>query len=381
MTIAGSPNQLQGISSVDGGCLPGDAVRIVAGGDLSPGDHYFNLGHGVRNHIERFGLEALLEDISPLFRSADIGFCNLEGPTSDVGLRPSEYRSLAFRGAPGVPAALRSAGITMVSVANNHMLQHGVDAFDDTVARLLTAGIDPVGIRGSGGWTCKPVFRAVGSTTVGVLGYSLVPEQFCPSGCPPYAAATPEKILRDVRRIREVSDIVVVSCHFGVEGAAEPGKFERKFLQDLVSSGVAVVLGHHPHVFQPVELGDGNVIAPSLGHLLFDLFWDVRLCASALLDLQVDRTGITAVRLHPIMIEKGCRVRRSGVDRFPAGIAWSMIIRQPSDTQTKSNVPASNGRRSYQTGLRKLMYFSCNLWRGNRKAKFMFLEDKVRGRL
>jgi poly-gamma-glutamate synthesis protein (capsule biosynthesis protein) len=80
----------------------------------------------------------------------------------------------------------------------------------------------------------------------------------------------PGQVAGDVKNILERADVVIVSMHAGVEYQHKPNAQQQKFAHAAIDAGASVVVGHHPHVTQPVESYGSGVIFYSLGNLVFD---------------------------------------------------------------------------------------------------------------
>jgi len=244
-------------SSIIGG------TRIAAVGDVMLGDDVLLLGSGVRTRVNRHGPDYPFRHVAALLRSADLGFCNLECVLSDRGADEREMNTLGMRGVPECAAGMARAGFHVVSVANNHVLDHGRLALDETRATLTASGVVPVG--GESGWSPKVAPR--NGARLGFLAYCLVSGRERPSDGKLGAIVT------DVRRGRGQVDCLVVSLHWGDEYMPSPLPWQVSFAHRLIDEGVTLVLGHHPHVLQPVEPHGNGLIAYSLGNFVFDMRW------------------------------------------------------------------------------------------------------------
>lgn len=221
----------------------------------------------------------LFAPVADLLAEPDVTFANLETPIApDASAGTREY---VFNAPPEVAAALRRAGVDAVSVANNHAFDQGRAGFEETLRRLEQAGMQAIGA-GPDGHAAGPVRIEADGLAVAFLGYAHFFNQDG-NACPrPGAAARPcvqaavlerTRILDDVRAAAAAADVVVVSLHWGVEYDLQPRAQDVELARDIVDAGALVVLGHHPHVLQPLELhrrADGRVgvIAYSLGNFV-----------------------------------------------------------------------------------------------------------------
>jgi poly-gamma-glutamate capsule biosynthesis protein CapA/YwtB (metallophosphatase superfamily) len=236
---------------------------LAAGGDV-------NLGDRIGSAIAARGPHRPWTRVAPLLRAADLALVNLECAVSSRGA-PLAGKQYTFRGPPAALAGVARAGVDAVSVANNHSLDYGAEAFLDTLARARRAGVEPVG--GGAGLAAarRPVLFERGGLRVALLGYSDVrPLGFdAGPGKPGAARADLGWIREDVARARRLADIVVVYFHWGTELARRPDARQRRFADAALGAGATVVLGAHPHVLQPLERRGGRIIAWSLGNLVF----------------------------------------------------------------------------------------------------------------
>jgi poly-gamma-glutamate capsule biosynthesis protein CapA/YwtB (metallophosphatase superfamily) len=149
-----------------------DPIKLVAVGDICPGDHLCP-GFGVRSLARRYGHSFAFQHSSHLLRDADIVFGNCEGVLSDVGAQPDDIDTMEFRGEPSFARALRDCGFSVITVANNHVGEHGLEALLDTTTNLSSAGIKVIGLRGKSG-TALPLIQTIRGVKIGWLAYTWI---------------------------------------------------------------------------------------------------------------------------------------------------------------------------------------------------------------
>lgn len=279
---------------------------LAAVGDLMLGDSATTVGWGFMSRYAPGDDASGWSRMASTFEAYDIVFGNLETVLASESRHTTRWRADQMRGSPSFALALAHAGFDVLSLANNHAMQHGPEAFRETVRVLEEVGIRACGLRGEDPWTSEPVELECHGIRIGFLGYSLRPRQY--SDAPLYAEGERDEILADVRRLAQAVDHVVVSLHWGEEFVADPSEEEVSLAADLIRAGCRVLVGHHPHVLRPVERVDGGVVAYSLGNFVSNMTWQEGLRRSAVLVTRLGSHGADFVDLLPFRI---------GEDFFP----------------------------------------------------------------
>lgn len=221
-----------------------------------------------------FVFEEVLEDIA----SADIAFANLETPV-DEARRTSGYPQ--FNARPELLTAIKKAGVKIVSLANNHALDAGPTGLKHTIENLEAENLLFCGVGRTRQEAQEGMIVIARDIRVGFLCYTYGTNL----GMPRKKSPVYVNILRDnspddlasavlaVKATRKKADLVVVSLHWSDEYRTEPNAWQRQAAAELIEAGADVILGHHPHVLQPVESyttqnGRRGVIAYSLGNFV-----------------------------------------------------------------------------------------------------------------
>ena len=350
-----------------------DNITISAVGDISLGDHFFSLGHGPRSHLLKNNGKDLLTDVSKHFKASDIVFGNLEGVVSDIGLEPECYKSSAFRGPECASSFLKEKNFSILNIANNHSLQHGLEAFENTVTNLVENNILVLGLAKHNTYSTTPVIKNVKGKKICFLGYSTVEDVYIPNQ-KKYSNASIEEICSDVKLLSSDVDFIIVSAHYGVEALDEPREEDIHFSRKVIEAGANLFLGHHSHVFQRVERYKHGVIAYSLGNFVFDLPWDKRFIYSSIVDFYINKDNSINFKCLPVKI---------GLNGYPLIINDSEvpcfladIIAGKLGTETVFDFQAK-----LKLEFRKLAYFLTNLKKGKHRLKKKFLTDKLLSKL
>ncbi len=252
---------------------PGSAklVDVVAAGDVMMGSIGAGLNPAIRPGTDAARLVG--PGLAGIFRRADVAFANLEGPLYD-GPEPSPKdcsNCFAFHSPPYYAGVLRSLGLDVVSLANNHSGDYGEAGRRATMAALRAQGIAFGGLDRNG---------ARAATLVLPDGRKVAVTAFAPNnGTLNLNNLTAARSL--IRALHKTHDLVVVSFHGGAEGwshvhvpkteeyyyGEDRGNVER-FAHAAIDAGADLVIGQGPHVPRAVEIYRGHLIAYSLGN-----FW------------------------------------------------------------------------------------------------------------
>jgi poly-gamma-glutamate synthesis protein (capsule biosynthesis protein) len=222
--------------------------------------------------LDPSGFPALWADLVPLFRQADLAFGNLETPVAPTTGRPGV--PFQFNAPASLPAALRASGFTVLSTANNHAFDQGPKGVSETLGRLVEEHLITIG---SGEDRSRAEVTQIverQGLRIAFMGFTdIFNIDLNHRATEPWVRPLDlEPTIQAVREARSRADLVVVSIHWGNEYQHQPTKRQRDIAQALAEAGCDVILGHHPHVLQPVELieagGRRVLVAYSLGNFI-----------------------------------------------------------------------------------------------------------------
>lgn len=274
---------------------------LVSVGDVSFGDHYACASIGVNAMLRRHPDIDLFSDVRGFISSADLAFVNLETVLSDRGLDRRRLPSMHMRGRPQDVHRLVDAGFDIVNVANNHMLQHGADAFLETVDILKNNGLGVVGLAKPNGLNCIPYRTKLGNKELIFLGYGFEKDLYF-EGTTLYAQGVAENILDDVQTHKTKDNIVICSFHWGREFISYPNMSQIEIGRKVIDQGCDLILGHHPHVLNGFETWKDKLIFYSLGNFVFDQTWNPSCTEGCMIKLsfQHDRFAVDDLQITEI---------------------------------------------------------------------------------
>ena len=296
--------------------MPGEKITLLALGDIW-------LARLVADEIIKKGAHHPFARIAHHLRSADIVFGNLESSFSTRGI-PVKNKDVVARVSPSSLDGLVHAGIDVVSLANNHIMDYGAEALEDTLSFLDQRGIKHLGAGMTQAEARKPLLVTRNEVGMSLHAY-LCWGETSRSGLGPAGVIRPA-IKEELRRARGHSDFVVVALHGGVDFQDYPTLQMIKLAHWIVDQGADVVIGHHPHVIQGIEKYKNGLIAYSLGNFVFDTSRE-RARHGLMLRCRVGRGGVIAVDTVPVTIKDHrprCAFQRRGPGSSP-GPRWDLI--------------------------------------------------------
>jgi hypothetical protein len=282
-------------------------ITLAAFGDV-------NFGDGVASVMDARGALWPWQGVAPTLRAADVAFGNLECSISNRGAPvPKQFH---FRGRPDrLRQVVKFAGLDVLNLANNHTGDYGTDALLDTVRAVRGSGALPVGAGATLAAARRPQVVSRLGLRIGFVGFSdILPAEFAAGpGRPGTAFASPQAIADGVRAAARVSDVVVVTFHWGVERSTSENERQRSFSRVALAAGASAVIGAHPHVLQPIRRAGKSrrqLVAYSLGNFVWAAGSGVT-SATGILRVKLSGRGVEGAKLLRARIE-GARPRLLG---------------------------------------------------------------------
>jgi len=289
----------------------GPSIRLRAVGDVQMGRAW----PAERAELPPDDAADLFMHVTAALSDADLTFGNLETALADDGdsskCGPKSTKCFAFRVPTSFAIALKKAGFDVMSIANNHSGDFGIEGRASTVAALDKQGIKHAGLVGD------IASMTVNGVTVGLVGFS--------TGGGVYRVVDLDIARRLVALVDQTHDIVIVSFHGGAEGTAAahvPKKTELfygenrgnvyEFAHTVIDAGADLVLGHGPHLLRAMEVYKGRLAVYSMGNFsTWETFSLVPpLNTTAIMDVTLAPNGVLlALKAIPVIIEKPGRPR------------------------------------------------------------------------
>lgn len=248
-------------------------ISLIAVGDVM-------LDRGVLSEIKKKGVDYPFTKINN-FLDADINLCNLEFVISDQGQPKS--KKFTFRVTPNLAKGLENSGFNLFGLVNNHTMDYGEAALKDTINFIKGLGANYIGENH------YYIFEKQG-LKVGFIGVDFI------------GAVNIPEVEKNIETLKTKTDFIILSAHWGDEFFPLPTKKQIQLGHKFIDLGVDLVIGHHPHVIQPVEYYNGGYIFYSLGNFIFDQM-NVEAREGLMLKADIGRSGIQHLSLIPIVIK------------------------------------------------------------------------------
>ena len=314
---------------------------LLAGGDV------------LMDRSEAAGIDPFA-GIEPPLGSADIAVVNVEMVISERG-EPAD-KQFVFRAPPSAAERIAAAGVDVASLANNHAMDYGAQALLDTADLLEDNGVIALGA----GATSADAFRhrvidVRPGVRVAFVGASMVvPLGFPATQTRPGIASAyqRERVLANVRVAASEADVVIAVVHWGIERMTCSEGRQRDFAFELLHNGADAVIGHHPHVLQPVVFDGGKLVAYSLGNFI----WHYRSGITGdtgVLQIDFDGDEIVGWSFHPHLLDiNGAPVPVSEgarFDRLTDIISGDCARHQPPPTTAAPQPPPTTAAPTTET--------------------------------
>ncbi len=228
----------------------------------------------VQNNYDSGGISGVLDqELLNLLNGADITMINNEFPFSTRGTQ-AEDKQYTFRVNPSYVTALQEMGVDVAGLANNHVLDYGTDALEDTFTTLENAGIAYTGAGRSYEDACRLIRFEKNGKSFGFLAASRVIPVVSwnvENGAPGvFCTYDTTHLVEEIKKAKQQCDYVFVAVHWGVEHTDELTGYQPVMARQFIDAGADGVIGSHPHVLQGMEFYQGKPIFYSLGNFIFN---------------------------------------------------------------------------------------------------------------
>jgi poly-gamma-glutamate synthesis protein (capsule biosynthesis protein) len=248
------------------------------------------LDRGVEKLTQKYGPDYPFEKIKDFLSGFNIVSANLEGP---IVAKPKDFgpQALQFAFASDSAAALKRNYINFVSLANNHLLNMGQEGLNQTKQFLGEQGI---------GFAGEPL--KCGSD----LSYQKDNLIFLSFNATYNFGCTNDEFIATIKKTKAENPdkFLVVNMHWGTEYRTVNSKTQENLAHALIEAGADLIIGHHPHVVENIELYKNKLIFYSLGNFIFDQYFNQNVQQGLAINLEIFPQKYI-YKIFPLISEKG----------------------------------------------------------------------------
>lgn len=212
--------------------------------------------------------EEIYGDLLPVLRQADLRITNLECPLTNSDNQVWKSGSM-LKGLPVHISGLTAVPFEVVTTANNHVFDYGQEGFSETHRVLSENRIQSVGSGQSCREAQKPLILDLKGVRLGIVNFSEGEDGTAAAEGPGVFGWEVKRVREIVGELRSRVDIVMVIGHCGVEYIPFPPPYVEQAFQEIADAGADLIIGHHPHVAQGLQIHKGVPICYSLGNFVF----------------------------------------------------------------------------------------------------------------
>lgn len=234
--------------------------------------------------VDRLDPASAFANVLPVLKEADLRFGGLEASMSEKG--SAATGKIVMRHPPEMVSAYVAGGFDVVAFSSNHCMDYGVEPFVETMDLLTKNGIEFSGAGRNLDEARTPAIVERGGVRFGFLSYVLnlplgwgahatkpgvAPIREDPLFGPPYVDEEElEAMQADVVKTRSLADIVVTAFHWGSSQSRTLTLSQKAAAHAAIDAGADIVIGHHPHIIQGIEIYRGKPIFYALGNFVLD---------------------------------------------------------------------------------------------------------------
>ncbi|MFZ2969713.1 MAG: AmmeMemoRadiSam system protein B [Minisyncoccia bacterium] len=234
---------------ISGNKKENEKITILSFGDLM-------LDGTVEKAMEENGDDYPFLNVARFLGGNDLTLVDLEGSFMDFQLKPIQSDKAVFAFDPSSVPALKRLGLNLFNLANNHSLDFGKTGLVQSKNHLDSSALDYFG--DSLNDANISIIKEVRRTKVGFVGFNEL------------SSMNFEKVIAEIKKIRNEADLIVVYAHWGGEYQKNFSANQQEKAHQLIDAGADVILGSHPHFIQPFEIYKNKLIFYSMGSFIFD---------------------------------------------------------------------------------------------------------------
>ena len=282
------------------------------------------MGRYVEEVTEKHGHEYLFRYMKPYFANSDYVSGNYEHTAlkEDVSNYKEADTPIRLNSNTSGVEALKDARFSVVSLANNHMMDYEEQGLLDTIDEFKSSDMHYVGVGSNTAEAKNSIdYADVNGVRVATLGFTDVygKDAVSKNDKAGLLNSNPDLLFEMIGKARDAkqgnADLVVVNMHWGQEYSTSTTDRQKDLAKAIIDAGADIIIGHHPHVLQSFDVYKDGIIFYSLGNFIFDQGW-TRTKDSAMVQYHLANDGKATIDVLPLQIEEATpRPATSSIDK------------------------------------------------------------------
>ncbi len=250
------------------------------------------------------------------FKGLDLVSANLEGAVTDNGRHYAPVQAYDFAFSPNDIAQLATYNFNFFNLANNHLADQGERGMEETESNLTNLKINFSGCTDGLADNCSSKIIDLAEKKIGMVGLSMVYHDF--------------DMVKAVKIINELAgkcDMIIVNIHWGQEYQHQYNKKQQQVAHQLIDAGADLIIGHHPHVVQGIEVYKNKPIFYSLGNFIFDQYFssETQQGLAVEINLNNDRKSFYLFPLKSVVSQAELMGGQEKEEFFKNLVKWSKL--------------------------------------------------------
>lgn len=264
-------------------------VNLSFVGDIFPANLSYSRNCGVASlEMDEEHRSSYVKQLRKIISENSLFIGNLESPILSEDKFSKEMK---FAGHPNFIKLLKEAGVSLLSIANNHISEYHIAGIESTKKILQQEEIDYIGIYDDAGNSKVSVIEKDG-LSMAFISYNAIDNQKFAEGI--ISVYDYKKVLKDIEKLRQCNfDYIFLILHWGDEFIHRPSALQIKQAHSFVDAGANFVICSHPHVVQPVEEYHNGLICYSLGNFVFDMMIPKSTRIGMIVDIKLSKNGFS----------------------------------------------------------------------------------------
>lgn len=240
-------------------------MKVIIAGDFAPRARL------AKQIEDKLFSEMFPDDIQAIIKSADFSFVNFESPIAEPSYKPIPKCGPNLCCTNKAAEAVKYAGFTGVTMANNHILDFGIDGLDKSVECCKSNGLDVVGVGHDIHAAAEILYLEKDGKTLAVINCCEHEFSIATNNSAGANPLNPVQQFYSIQEVRKTADYVLLVVHGGHEHFQLPSPRMQETYRFFVDAGADAVVNHHQHCYSGYEVYKGKPIFYGLGNFCFDI--------------------------------------------------------------------------------------------------------------